>query len=312
MLTYGLAGILSVASIVGWALLFSRASARGALLPREPRAAVPWGFVDLSAAVLLFLLVPGLLQVAWTRMRGLDPEDMVPSAELLINYPELLAVGACGGIVGTVLAALWLRVRVNASLADLGIVLDRFRVDLGIGVAGFILLAPPVLLVQALLMLVWPESWEQQHPLVEALLESNDWRLFAAAVLAAVVQAPVCEEFLFRLCLQGWFEKLATSLPLLQSDPPTAGAVAQSWVLGDVDGVPAAPAASGETVSGWPVFASAFLFALAHLGHGPAPISLFVLAIGLGYLYHQTHRILPCLVVHLLVNASTMLQLWPG
>ena len=38
---------------------------------------------------------------------------------------------------------------------------------------------------------------------------------------------------------------------------------------------------------------SAAIFAFMHLGQGPAPIPLFFLAIGLGYLYRQTHRATP-------------------
>ena len=48
------------------------------------------------------------------------------------------------------------------------------------------------------------------------------------------------------------------------------------------------------------------LFALAHLGQGANPISLFFLAIGLGYLYQRTHRIVPCIMVHMLFNAFSM------
>ncbi len=57
----------------------------------------------------------------------------------------------------------------------------------------------------------------------------------------------------------------------------------------------------------WPIFFSAFMFALAHLGQGPAPFSLFVLALGLGYLYRQTHSIVPCVIVHLTLNSMTMI-----
>ena len=54
---------------------------------------------------------------------------------------------------------------------------------------------------------------------------------------------------------------------------------------------------------------SAFVFAILHWGHGPDPIPLFFLALGLGYLYHRTHRIIPCIVVHFLVNGLSMLAL---
>jgi membrane protease YdiL (CAAX protease family) len=43
-----------------------------------------------------------------------------------------------------------------------------------------------------------------------------------------------------------------------------------------------------------------------HASHGPDPVPLFVLALGLGYLYQRTHRLLPCVVVHLLLNLCSL------
>ena len=60
----------------------------------------------------------------------------------------------------------------------------------------------------------------------------------------------------------------------------------------------------------WPIVVSATVFAAMHVGHGPDPIPLFVLAAGLGYLYQRTHRILPCIVVHVLLNAFSVTMLW--
>jgi len=59
-----------------------------------------------------------------------------------------------------------------------------------------------------------------------------------------------------------------------------------------------------------PILVSSGLFAIAHLSHGPDWIPLFFLAVGLGYLYQRTRRILPCIVVHMLVNGLGVLQLW--
>jgi membrane protease YdiL (CAAX protease family) len=55
---------------------------------------------------------------------------------------------------------------------------------------------------------------------------------------------------------------------------------------------------------------SSLLFALLHVGQGPAPIPLFFLALVLGYLYHQTHRIWPGLIVHAGLNGLTAAMLW--
>jgi membrane protease YdiL (CAAX protease family) len=60
----------------------------------------------------------------------------------------------------------------------------------------------------------------------------------------------------------------------------------------------------------WPIFVSAAIFALMHAGNGPDPIPLFFLALGLGYLYRQTHRITPSMTVHFLLNAASMTLLW--
>ena len=69
---------------------------------------------------------------------------------------------------------------------------------------------------------------------------------------------------------------------------------------------PIEPTADTESPSVWPILISAFLFAIAHWTHGPDWIPLFLLAIGLGYLYRQTHRVVPCIVVHFLLNATSM------
>ena len=54
------------------------------------------------------------------------------------------------------------------------------------------------------------------------------------------------------------------------------------------------------------------MFASMHIGHGPAPIPLFFLGIGLGYTYQRTHRVLPCIVTHALFNALNLLVFWNG
>ncbi|PHS12995.1 MAG: hypothetical protein COA78_07515 [Blastopirellula sp.] len=59
-----------------------------------------------------------------------------------------------------------------------------------------------------------------------------------------------------------------------------------------------------------PIFISSALFAAMHIGHGPAPIPLFFLALVLGYLYQRTRRLTACLVVHFLVNAQAMCLLF--
>jgi len=59
------------------------------------------------------------------------------------------------------------------------------------------------------------------HPLARVLLESPNVWAIVACVLTAVVVAPITEEFLFRLLLQGWLEaverRLRRQIPRLRS-----------------------------------------------------------------------------------------------
>ncbi len=69
-------------------------------------------------------------------------------------------------------------------------------------------------------------------------------------------------------------------------------------------------AASGLPVGAMPIGISAVLFALAHLGHGLDPIPLLILGVIFGYVYHRTHRLVPCVVAHMAFNALALAQFW--
>ncbi len=154
-----------------------------------------------------------------------------------------------------------------------------------------------------------------QHP---------DPLFFLVSAFAAVLVAPFAEEYLFRGLLQGWLENIAAGLPAVHGAP----------VNGTDDGEPAVAGASepsshfaprhdaekeielGDARSpgirgpAWPILVSALVFALMHWSHGPDPIPLFFFAVGLGFLYRQTHRLMPCIVVHLLLNGLTLLSMY--
>src|SRR5262249_19627401 len=59
-----------------------------------------------------------------------------------------------------------------------------------------------------------------------------------------------------------------------------------------------------------PIAVSSAIFALLHYSHRPDWIPLLFLAAGMGYLYQRTHRILPSLIVHALLNSLSMWGLW--
>jgi membrane protease YdiL (CAAX protease family) len=59
-----------------------------------------------------------------------------------------------------------------------------------------------------------------------------------------------------------------------------------------------------------PIAASSLIFALMHFSHGLAWIPLTILALGLGFIYQRTHRILPSITVHFCLNALSMAFFW--
>ena len=60
------------------------------------------------------------------------------------------------------------------------------------------------------------------------------------------------------------------------------------------------------TQSHWPIYVTSAIFAGLHIGQGAAPIPLFVLSVALGYLYRKTESILPCIVLHMVLNTFSL------
>ncbi|MEK6249967.1 MAG: CPBP family intramembrane metalloprotease, partial [Planctomycetales bacterium] len=59
-----------------------------------------------------------------------------------------------------------------------------------------------------------------------------------------------------------------------------------------------------------PIVVTSLIFASFHIGYGPDPVPIFLFSLALGYLYFKTHRILPCIITHMALNALSMLILW--
>lgn len=152
----------------------------------------------------------------------------------------------------------------GASWAAMGWVGPRWRDDLTVAVGGLALVLAPLLVIAAVLDRIVSYT----HPVVTLLQQQRDPVAVGLVVLAAVVVAPVAEEFFFRRVLQGWLEARL-------------------------------PGADGAAAIGL----SAAAFAAAHLGHGLAPVPLFIFGLALGVIARATGSLVPCVLVHSLFNA---------
>lgn len=270
---------LLVGAVVGggavvWALMATRKRRGLAIVPYEPRTPVPWNANDLVLTISFVLVLGYIAGKTVEHFFVGQPAGAATATEFYANS----AVELAGLAIGIFL----MRFQARATWADLGLSTRHWGRDLALGLAAFLATVVPICGLQALL----ENLVAYKHPLIEALRARPDTATLISTAVAALVAAPLFEEFLFRVLLQGWFEAIESRRRVMRLGLP------------------------GEGPAWWPILLSAALFAMLHIGQGPAPIPLFFLALVLGYLYQRTHRIWPSLTTHFLLNAGSMLILW--
>jgi membrane protease YdiL (CAAX protease family) len=304
---------LFIGCVFVWGRVIERLLNRQPILPLEPHPSVPWRLPDLVIAfAVLFVAyaIPPALQ--WAIEGRSAPPGTAPTSETIVPAPAagedaapdetgpMLPVAANSEpvrltpwlavaqglsiVLGVVLIGLGLRHSTGATWSDFGLATRQPLRDIALGVAGMLAASVIVYMIQALMVdLIAPS----EHPLLEMLKHQPSLVNLLLAVGLAAVVAPLAEEFVFRALVQGWLEvkerAWAERYPSLVGRLPT-GMIA--------------------------IIASAALFAVLHATQGPDPIALFPLALVLGYLYNRTHRLLPCIVMHLCFNGFSLLVLW--
>ena len=205
-------GFLAVVALYGWMTVLRRRRARLELLPETPHRLVPWdgGITLLSAFIYLGLSQIGTGLLMGLFFHGTAPQPAFPEADsqTLTNPQWMIAMFQAHGVTSyaSVCAVAALLVGVaQARLDDFGLSLIDWRRYLKIGIIGFAVIVPPVVLLQGMLNAIWMES---QHPIIVAYRASGDSRLLLWCTVAAVSVAPFVEEFFFRGVLQGWLERV--------------------------------------------------------------------------------------------------------
>jgi membrane protease YdiL (CAAX protease family) len=345
MLALVVAAAILSGCLMGWARTIRKWSIGQLLIPWSSRREVPWAFIDLIGLAAIFIAAnlaiwAGLAYFGWlpssTALKDLtlSQRGVLTLATAVLSCLVLL--------IGLPLVAL----RCGANARDFGWSANDFVGDLKLGLAAFVMLAPPVYVLQAVLTQIWPS----EHPLVELFKAGPDVRLFGMLALAAAIVAPIFEELMFRVVLQGFLEKAVsfrgsvfelvfggshpepdTLYAVNQAAPEAVESAVQTLNPGPTNINPYAPPVEAKVLEdgsvargsaevesiplrGWrawlPIGISAIIFALLHFEHGPDWIPLFFLAVGMGYLYQRTHRVVPSLVVHVSLNSLSLWWLW--
>ncbi len=189
---------------------------------------------------------------------------------------DLIRIQLTAGIIAACVALIFIRVVHQVRFVDMGIlptVLDIRR-----GAVATVWLLAPVLLINV----VVSQLVQYEHAVTDMMAEHRDIRTFSFLFFSAAIVTPIVEEFQFRMLLQGGLQKLAD--PVLPSQPTDIWSPQQIW----------------------PILVTSAVFASLHLGQGAAPIPLFFLSVGLGFLYRNTGRLTPVIVVHMLLNGTTL------
>ena len=325
-----LVGLLAAGSLAMWLLAVRRLRAGEPLVPPEPRRPVPWGGIEVLLIVLGYLFASGLAAIYFVVPVGEGATvSVVSSLTLAITgLASLLVVGA---------GVMLLRRAAGSTWRDLGLAGQHLLPDVRLGLAAGLAITAPVYAIQSIFTTLF--KFESEHPLIEMVERGQNFTIFAVAVFLAVGVAPLAEEFLFRILLQGWLEARqmrgraerqlnaemleniaakvenaeSSQLVSVDSDNPYAAppAIATSTMPIDAQADTTIDLVAGQLMPGWaPLITSAVIFALLHATQGPDPIALLPLALVLGYLYRQTHRLVPSLVAHAFLNATSMLLLW--
>ena len=304
---------LVAGSLVAWRRLFRDFKQGIQPLPPRLRAPSPFGLLDVLLMFFAWIMAQllGLELTKW--LAGLEPDSLSDLPLSASSY--FILVAGTVQLVATFGCIIIYRMRYPSPppfTTNRQTTISNIR----IGLLGFLLIVPPTLILQMVLTQLVP----YKHDTLESLKEATSSLPIVTAWIMAVVIAPIVEEIFFRGMLQGWLQRLGNTRPEDFDKLISGGRFNSNQSIDEQrQPKPAQPLDDSNTTLDlgeqvyfdsklrWtPILVSAGLFATAHIGQGAAPIPLFFLAIGLGYLYRQTGSIVPGIVVHFLLNFHSM------
>ncbi|MFK8110782.1 MAG: lysostaphin resistance A-like protein [Rubripirellula sp.] len=240
-----------------------------------PRERPFWSAVD---ALVMYGLMLFLSTLAITVALSLGWMESAPegSGKTLTQHAPFWAIGvsSAGGLAAALLTLTWLHLFAKNPLPRLGLKPSGKQIKLGLKAS--VMLLPPVLVISAVVSWFVPYA----HPILDVLADMTSVWQFVVLFVATAIVTPFVEEFLFRVLMQGGLQAFADRF----------GVTDASW----------------KPVAWWPVVVTSVVFAMLHFGQGAAPIPLFFLSLGLGFLYRQTGNITAPIVIHVVLNGLTV------
>jgi membrane protease YdiL (CAAX protease family) len=165
------------------------------LLPQVKPRAVPWRTGSVLAVLVVWVVINIVVSLVYLGLTGAFHAHRKPTLT-----EQMVVVSLMNGLL-LVAVPLTLRQTSRATLTALGLVRQDLGRQVAAGVVGFLLVAPPVYLVNWGSVKIWQQH---KHPLEEMVVAEPTAGIACLAFLSAVVLAPAAEELLFRGILQSW------------------------------------------------------------------------------------------------------------
>lgn len=322
---YSMIALLALACVLLWTRAIGRVAAGEEILDMTPGKS-PIGFLDVCVAFGVWFscqILAGFMLVAVYGTEAMASGDVE-------KFTSMMLYSSMSQLVATGLIAAYLLIRYKLP-SVIGWRSDRLWPDLKIGLMGYLMIIPIVMLIAFLASLWVP----YEHPTMKLLASDPRIGTIGVCWFMAVLVAPISEEFFFRGVLQNWLQRFNANM--FRSNQivmggwyggPEGETILEEDSIGDSQSDSNLPAvasdnpyrspammqpASVESNGGdpnqnaiIPIVLTSLIFGFLHFGQGAAPIPLFVLSLGLGFLYQRTRSLVPCFIVHFLLNGYSM------
>jgi membrane protease YdiL (CAAX protease family) len=286
--------------VTAWTWALGRLWSGRPLLPAGTYRPVPWRTGSVLLVVLVWVVINIAVSVVYLGLTGALGAHRKPTLA-----EQMAAVSIMNGMV-LVAVPLTLRLTSSATVSALGLARTQLARQVAAGTVGFLVIAPPVYLVNWLSVLIWKQH---KHPLEQMVFAEPTLGIACLALLSAVALAPAAEELLFRGIIQNWlagfFRRDKSAAVKLESP----GDALLEPSLDDLDvALDEVPDRGLEPLA--PIILTSALFAAVHLPQWPAPIAIFLLSTGLGVVYQRTGSLIASFVMHALFNGFSTLILF--
>ncbi len=198
---------LLVGSLASWIYLIVRVRRGQPLLDTEPCAPRVWGLADLAFVAVLIVGCQILLASLYAHFSKGELGDSTEGHA----SAAVAAFASLGNIVAIALALLWLGLRFNVTPQHVGFRFNDWWRQLQIGIIATLVVLPIVYLLMAAVSIGLHS--EYKHPLLDEVRRNATLSSYLMGVVTAVLLAPLAEEFLFRVMIQGWLQSWSVSTP---------------------------------------------------------------------------------------------------